>query len=415
LIIFVVLFVFAAVGFVLVAIELTEARRQINAGFLPTGRDASVVKEIDGVNGKGLMRALQDEKQRVREKEDLLLAFVDRTGVSHTSDIPASKLDDTMAALRTRVKETLDGKGEVTVASATLVDLLALVEKEKLSLEDKVRDAVAEREKRETELQMRVDGLEKDLAQQEEIVKDRAGEITKLNDTLAEDRALHRQEVAAFKRTIAEQQKTAEDNEAVRLERIRILEAEVADLRARLARYQQERGGTAAARETFDPANEPADGKVILVTRDSGIMINIGTKEGVRRGLRFDVYLPKGDGTRLKRGEIEIKTVRDDISRGILVGGGDPTEVVYVNDIITNVAFDPGRAKVFVADDVFDDAKKQAFREALAEHGSVLEDEVTVRTDYLIVGAQEGNFVKRARELKVVEIPEGELNRFLDR
>jgi len=406
LIIFIVLFVFSTTGLVLVAIELSKARKQMDEGFNRTARGAQKIDET-----MGLKRKYQESQLRIHDLEETLDVYRKVTGVANRDD-----LKQELKNITDRVLKVRDGRGEATAAPAkNLVSLVLLLEQEKIRLQKEIDDLAAAAKRTETTLRNRLTAEETAVAEKQAAIVERDDQIEKLKDAAAEERMIatrvKAEQTAALERT----RQKLDEQRADLMEKVRILEAQVQDLLAQLDRLRREKGVLAGKPKDFEPTVEPADGKVILVDREAGVILDVGRKKGIRRGLRFDVYLQKADGTRVKRGEIEVKTVFPEISRAVLVKGGYPTEFIYKNDIIVNPAFDPGRAKVFVADTTFDAAKKQSFRDALSEYGSVLEDDLSVLTDYLIVGTQKGNLVEQAQKLGVIIIRENDLNAFLGR
>ena len=405
LIIFIVLFVFSTVGFVLVTVELVGARKQMDEGFNRNTPNARVIDEK-----LGLKRALQKAEQEVVERQTIVGQYKDFTGLNEVE-----KLDANMKELRRRIADVLHAKARASVAPATtLVGLLAILEKEKLLLDERLRDMKLAHVQETKRLGTRLKGEEAAVTEKQTAIDERDAQIETLKNQLSKDRMDAKQEATALRTALEKTRARMDDVRTELMERLRIAEALIVTLQTQILEIRREKGVLRGKTIDFTAGSEKPDGKVILVDSEAGIIVDIGRKKGVRRGLRFDVYLEKGDGSRTKRGEIEIKTVFPEISRANLVGGGNPTQIVFKNDIIINPAFDPGRAKVFVADTTFDAAKKQAFRGALAEYGSILEDDLTLRTDYLIVGTRKGGkLVEKAKKLSIVIIREDELNAFL--
>lgn len=411
LIIFIVLFVFSTVGLVLVAMELADARKLMDTGFNPNAPASKRVIDDLEAKGEGLKQALLKAKEEVLEREIVVEQYKEFTGLPD-----AAKLDGKKKELRDRIEKILHGRGKPTVApAATFVGLLEVLEKEKLLLDEQIRDMKLAHEQEIKGLRTRLKAEEAAVTEKQTAVDERDEQIEKLKNKLSEDAMNAKQEATTLRAALEKTRAQMDEMRTELMERIAMLEADNANLRRQIVDLRREKGPLKGKTIDFTTAGEPADGKVILVDREAGVIVDIGRKKGVRRGLEFEVYLQKGDGTRVKRGKIQIKTVFPEISRAILVDGGDPTQLIYKNDIIINPAFDPGRAKVFVADTTFDAVKKQAFRDALSEYGSVLEEDLTLRTDYLIIGTQKGKFVEKAQKLSIVMIREGELNAFLGR
>jgi NAD-dependent DNA ligase len=321
------------------------------------------------------------------------------------SAIDPSKISE---ELREKIKEMKDTK------KPTLLQTIQTIEAERMKLEDQLRQEREQAARRVQELKAAKQAEETKVKEKQTAIDQRDEQIAKLQlqmKQMSERLEKRADDLAAqleAERKKAQAKIDEQGNKIIDLENL------IRDLRDIIARLSAQATLETTATE-FKPETDPADGEVILVDEDTGIVVDIGRKDGVRRGLRFAIYTPKADGTRVKQGELEIKTVFPEISRGILVGGENPVGIVHKNDIIVNPAFHPGRAQTFVADTVFDDAKKEVFREALKEYGSRLEEEVTPRTNYLIIGAQPGDLREAAKRFGVPMIREQDLNAFLGR
>jgi NAD-dependent DNA ligase len=398
LIIFIVLFVFATMGLVFVSIELDKARTQLNQGW-QAKQNLPGASAID--TKPGLKLALYEAEQELTEEQLKLKEFADVVG-KPTAEALREELD----ALKPEIREIQKGQsvtliGYITILQSRLQEAKQRFEAQLRAAEEQRKEVEKRLEAAEATVSEKDKALEKLRQDFKEIETRYAGNLSKARDEASKLRDQLRKERAQF-----EARQSANEEQIARLDRF------INDLQRRL----KETGTLKFEGKGWDPDDETPDGRVLLVDRNAGVMINIGRKKGVRRGLRFHVYDVKADGTRVKRGKLEVKTVYPEISRcKLLDSGADPTTVLHKDDIIINAAFDPGRARVFVADTVFDEAAKQGFREALARHGSVLEDDVTVRTNYLIVGATPGKHYQVAEKLGVPLIRESDLNEFLGR
>jgi hypothetical protein len=404
LIIFVVLFVFSTVGLVLVAMELSKARDLMDAGFDASAPTAGRYTR-KSPEGEGLKQRLKTTAEELHAAREALDLYEEVTGWTGSPE-----------KLREKLVEDLEGIEKDTKPS--LLAYVKLKDREFMTLQRRLeteRDQHAQR----------VKGLKEQIERAEAEVKSKEKIIAQKNKEIEDAHAQATRERNRLKQVSDGLRSTLETERREHKKTVGDLEAEIARLKRRLAvvedklrKVLDERRLTGRTTEAGTPQFEPADGEVILVDRDAGVVIDIGKKDGVRRGLRFEIYSEKADGTRVKRGDIEIKTVLPAISRGLLLSGENPLDVVHKGDIIVNPAFNPGRAQVFVADASFDEAKKRAFRETLKKYGSVLEDKVTVRTDYLIIGGQrqkDDEQVQKAEKWGIPVIKASDLNALLGR
>jgi len=361
----------------------------------------------------------EDTQAKLKKTEaDLRDLTVDMKKYNATiGTIGPEGLDGELKQLRQRVVSVTERGGEISASETqTLMGLFAILEGQKNRLERQVKEQADAAKTEKDQLKESVATEQAKVKEKQTLVDQREADIKQKDDAIKEADEQRKREAGTLRAALKQARDEKEALEAEKNEKIRLLEHSVVELQKQLQKIREEVAGGVKQGVDFKPEKEIPDGKVILVDREAGIVLDIGQKKGVRAGLRFQVYNEKADGTRINVGEIEVKTVYPEISRAILLGEqDDPVQVVHKGDVLINPAFHPGRAKVFVADTPFDAAKKQAFRDALAEYGSVLEDDVSGRTDYLIIGTQPGKLMERAQQFGVVMIREEDLNRFLGR
>jgi NAD-dependent DNA ligase len=399
LIVFIVLFVFATMGLVFVSIELNKARKMIDEGW-ESKKNLPMAQDIDR-HPPGLKLALFKAREQLRLSEESLDKYMKLVGTMNPADI-RKELD----AIEPELREIQQGQ------SLTLMGYLKVLQDRLDQARQQREDELRAAEDQRKELAKRLGGALANVQEREETLTKLKGQLQAIEARYAGNLSTLRDEANKVRNQLRTERARFETAQNTSQEQIARLERFINDLQRRL----KESSTIKVEGTGWTAADESPDGEVILVDRNAGVIINIGRKKGVRRGLRFHVYALKADGTRVKRGEVEVKTVYPEISRCKLLGDvGDPTEVIHQKDVVVNVAFDPGRARVFVADTVFDATKKQGLREALARHGSVLEEDVTVRTNYLIVGSTPGKHYPVAEKLGVPLIRENDLNEFLGR
>lgn len=425
LIIFIVLFAFTACAFALVFVELRRANNQMNAGFDPNARDAKDYERTVGLKARLMERTA--ELGNCREE---LKHYKDITGTLN-ADTLEKELKEVAQHLNTpdvekeinafieRLRRIQDGHAEPGDREATnVMAFIQVLGKEKVMLLDQLEDTRKAAENQRKKFQEQLDAEAKKALAKDDAVKERDTEIDRLKRTLTEDTERTKKENTTLRDELKRRGDGLASLEAVKNEDIARLKHRIEELLRQIDELTGKGTKPGAEAKTAGLYPAPA-GQVILVDKATGVVVDVGQKKGVRRGFRFQVYTEKADGTRLKRGEIEIKKVQPEISCGVLLDGSSPVEIIHRGDIVVNPVFHPGRAQVFVADTVFDAAKKQGFRDSLAEYGSILEDDVTARTDYIIVSAAAATakspLVTRAEKLGIVAIREDELNVFLGR
>ena len=151
------------------------------------------------------------------------------------------------------------------------------------------------------------------------------------------------------------------------------------------------------------------DGRVIRSPSDNRLTINLGRRQGVARGLTFEIYdsvrgVPKVDGdpvnpanAELPKGKAAIEVIRvGETSSEARVLRTTPGETVREGDVIANLAFDqnsPTRFRVFGDFDLENDGRADArdgerLKNLVTEFGGQVVDEITVDTDVVVLGQQ---------------------------
>ena len=207
------------------------------------------------------------------------------------------------------------------------------------------------------------------------------------NTKAAREEELNKQ-IAVQGTKIAEQSltiKTATAKEA-------ILQAKVSQLEGRIAFLKRQRDVIATAVRTISP-----DGAVMNdPDRQGYCYINIGAKDGVRRNWTFAVYAPGPITENTKnKGALVVTRVMPDVAECRLTRdtGGEVASIAK-GDPIANLAFDKSRTYSFVVEGVFDLhgtgkptlAGTAAVKTLIRNYGGKVSDEVTVSSDYVVLG-----------------------------
>jgi len=185
-----------------------------------------------------------------------------------------------------------------------------------------------------------------------------------------------------------EAEKTSkQDNKQLRRQ-VAGFEAEVKKLNERLQMFQPRP-------ETEAAALEP-DGYIIsVVARDKIAYINLASNDHLYRGLTFAVYdsfqnIPK---TGQDKGTLEVTEIGSDVSK-CRITGYDPTNPIMDNDIIANLVYSTDKKYLFCVagdfdfdnDGQIDSGGRARIKELIENWGGRTSDELTVETDFLVVG-----------------------------
>ncbi|MHC4779771.1 MAG: BRCT domain-containing protein, partial [Planctomycetota bacterium] len=133
------------------------------------------------------------------------------------------------------------------------------------------------------------------------------------------------------------------------------------------------------------------DGRVCRADIDQGYAyIDLGYRDGVRVGMRFNVYSVMRMGRRQPKGEVRLIRVEKDFSQCSILSMEDVSNPIVMGDYIWNRFFAPGRKLTFVFVGTFFHGKKEDNRERymriVRKAGHVVKDKVTPDTHYAVLG-----------------------------
>jgi uncharacterized coiled-coil protein SlyX/uncharacterized protein YukE len=147
---------------------------------------------------------------------------------------------------------------------------------------------------------------------------------------------------------------------------------------------------------TGSTARRP-DGKIKQVVGDQGLVyIDIGSKDRVTEDLRFTVYPITGiPDSGAGKGVIEVTNVSDGVSECRIVEQKKDDPIV-AGDLIANVVFSSLRSYNFVVEGQFDvdaagaatPAGTKAIKDLVRRYGGQIANDVSLDTDYVILGDQ---------------------------
>ena len=194
-------------------------------------------------------------------------------------------------------------------------------------------------------------------------------------------------------------------------------------------------------------------------------VVNLGTRHGVKPGMRFEVFQIQRGNRRVHKGYLEVKTANPEVSSctilvkevrlprcpicsytandveqkycprctapgtsqgaqklndspKVALRGKSVTDPIVKGDLIYNPLFSPGRTRRYaISGQPLVKSKaytKEAIKEAVLFHGNIVDDELSAKTDILIAlrGSEEAN---RAKELGIIVVHGWELFRYLER
>lgn len=149
-------------------------------------------------------------------------------------------------------------------------------------------------------------------------------------------------------------------------------------------------------RPDITPTAFKSDARIIRVDLQNGILyLDVGMENHVYRGLTFAVYdnsapIPEdGKG----KAEIEVFQVSPNVSAARIIRSTVKNPIVE-EDIIANLIWDPKTSNRFVVagdfdlngDGAIDPDGLERIREMILRWGGTLDDEITVNTDFIVIG-----------------------------
>ncbi len=190
------------------------------------------------------------------------------------------------------------------------------------------------------------------------------------------------------------------------------------------------------------------------------VVINIGEQQGVKRGMRFEVFQLRGGSRHVHKGYIDVRSVSRETSSCIIIerkirlprcpacgyigtcpeeqfcpsctGGGilfqrlraspresslgmNPHDPILVGDLLRNPLFDPDMELRFAVkgDPLHTSFGTEDLMAAIRWHGGVIDPDVGAQTDVLLAGKWATEESRKARELGIRVLHHYELFNFL--
>lgn len=172
---------------------------------------------------------------------------------------------------------------------------------------------------------------------------------------------------------------------------------------------------------------EQPDGEILAVSADGTVAwIDVGARNALRPGTRFDV-LRRGKGGELNdRGVVEVREVDDDMATVGLLGEADVYDPILPGDLVLNPLFHKNTTTHYYLLGEFPlSMSKEFVTGRLAELGGVVDGDLGTSTDVLVLGSKnlaDGEFALELEEteeyrqadrlgMRIMRL--GDLNRFL--
>jgi hypothetical protein len=213
-------------------------------------------------------------------------------------------------------------------------------------------------------------------------------QLDQLNQQLADERqradSQTQQDTRRFDELVAAQQ--ASDASA------RQSQQQLAELQVKARRDSSALEGQlkALAERREAAAPDAVDGSVLSVGSTGALAyIDLGAKQGLRRGTKFEVLRPGKAGELVPKGTLEVREVEDDMSLAGLTTDPNAFDPILPGDKLRNPHFEPNHVLHFflLGDFPITMGKEQATAR-LKELGAAVDDKLGTSTDVLVIGSK---------------------------
>lgn len=166
-------------------------------------------------------------------------------------------------------------------------------------------------------------------------------------------------------------------------------------------------------------ADAKPDGQVIQVADELGFAwINIGRKQRLRSGLVFDVFNYVKGGKKLRKGQIEIMKIEEDIAKARVTGTLDSFNPISEGDFVSSPFYNKDDVPIFVfAGDKLSSQRisLEELGRKIGEYGGKVEDDVRIETTFVVAidGYDATPEYATARRLGITIVGERELLNFV--
>jgi hypothetical protein len=179
-------------------------------------------------------------------------------------------------------------------------------------------------------------------------------------------------------------------SEATKDSAVRTLQRELENLRASAKREQATADATIRSLAQREQQSEPeaADGALLSVSQDgSMVFLDIGGRDGLRRGTRFEVLRQGKGGVLTVMGSVEVRDVESDMALAGVLNETDPFDPLLPGDLVRNPHFTRGEAtRFYLLGDFPLTLSREFVTERLESMGGEVDESLTVGTDVLVLG-----------------------------
>lgn len=333
-------------------------------------RDAMVEAEATEAAAEAKFLQAQDELREISRA----FGFYDRTSAAVEADV------ETAQAALDQFKRTFTEAGELEGDFETVLPVAVTMYERKVA---ELANASGEIQRLQSELSTVKQQRVSDLAAKDD-------EIDRLGNQLRDEQSNASERADELQRRVAQASSQADDlDQQVRQlqEEIENLEREknreIATLRSRLSEQGEKLGFLRPE------AREQPDARIVSVSPELGLAwIDIGANQRLSRGVGFKIRSGKVGDDSIKA-VAEVTQVMADMAEISISGVVDPFDPVVPGDVLINELYDPTGERNAVLIGRFSGAYDEGqLRALLGRMGINVQDELSLTTDYAIVGSE---------------------------
>lgn len=152
------------------------------------------------------------------------------------------------------------------------------------------------------------------------------------------------------------------------------------------------------------------DGQLIAADSASAgfVVIDRGTRQGLRKGLRFTVFTQRG-GKNVIKGMIEVVKMEERLATCRVLDEKDRNDPLIDGDLVHNPVWDAERVRSFAIRGDFRRFSRLELARFIEEAGGRIDPEPRVGTDFLVAGAAAEQWTEAAVKLGVSILSEDQL------
>ena len=156
-----------------------------------------------------------------------------------------------------------------------------------------------------------------------------------------------------------------------------------------------------------------ADGQILASeAKDGFVVIDRGFANQLRSGTKFTVF-SKRAGKVVVKGQLQVTDVKERISTARVLQELDGNDPLIQGDLLHNPVYDPEHVRSFAIRGDFRRFSRTELARFIQESGGKLDNELSIKVDFLVAGANAGADLNQATKLGMSILSEDQLLDFL--